>query len=148
MVRGSQNINPADWIATGGYLAEGVYSQGSFINGADVSGQDNSTFLNPEKYWDQFSSWTNEIHEQFIYDGYTTTDFLTFLEQLDSKYDTIAIVGHNPEIAMMAVNLCNDNIFNFPTSASISILFSEQNWKDIKVREGKTNWFTYPSLLK
>ncbi|MCU4175135.1 SixA phosphatase family protein [Carboxylicivirga sp. N1Y90] len=87
-------------------------------------------------------------YEQFIYDGYTTTDFLSFMEQLDSKYDTIAVVGHNPEIAMMAVNLCNDNIFHFPTSATISISFDQQSWKEIKAREGKTNWFTYPSMLR
>jgi TonB-linked SusC/RagA family outer membrane protein len=67
--RESQGINSVDWIATGGYLAEGVYEDGTTLNGVDVSGQENKTYLNPEKYWDQFSSWTTEIHEQFIYDA-------------------------------------------------------------------------------
>jgi len=58
-----------EWTSTGGYLAEGVYAAGTIINGNDVSGQANNTYVNPELYWDQFSSWTNEIHEPFIYDA-------------------------------------------------------------------------------
>jgi len=58
-----------EWTATGGYLANGVYAEGSIIDGVDVSGQPNRTFVNPEKYWDQFSNWTNEIHEPFVYDA-------------------------------------------------------------------------------
>ncbi|MEI7981085.1 MAG: SusC/RagA family TonB-linked outer membrane protein [Bacteroidota bacterium] len=60
---------PEEWSATGGYMASGVYAPGSVIKGVDVSGKPNSTFVNPEKYWDQFSSWTNEIHEPFVYDA-------------------------------------------------------------------------------
>ncbi len=60
---------PDEWNATGGYLASGVYAPGTMINGQDMSGKPNTTFVNPEKYWDQFSSWTNEIHEPFVYDA-------------------------------------------------------------------------------
>jgi len=67
--REEAGIDPADWIASGGYLAEGVYADGSSINDEDVSGQANQTYVNPQLYWDQFSSWTNEIHEPFVYDA-------------------------------------------------------------------------------
>jgi len=60
---------PETWTATGGYLAEGVYDEGTVINEVDMSGRPNTTFVNPEKYWDQFSDWTNEIHEPFVYDA-------------------------------------------------------------------------------
>ena len=62
-------MTPAEWTATGGYMASGVYAPGTIINGVDVSGEPNTTFVNPENYWDQFSSWTNEIHEPFVYDA-------------------------------------------------------------------------------
>jgi len=52
-------ISPENWIATGGFLADGV----------DENGNQNSVYVNPELYWGQFSNWTNEIHEQFIYDA-------------------------------------------------------------------------------
>jgi len=62
-------VDPDDWIPTGGYLAEGVYAEGSVIDDQDVSGQANESYVNPEKYWDQYSNWTNEIHEPFVYDA-------------------------------------------------------------------------------
>lgn len=52
-------VSPENWVATGGYLAEGVTASGAI----------NSVYVNPELYWGQFSEWTNEIHEQFIYDA-------------------------------------------------------------------------------
>ena len=52
-------VSPENWVATGGYLADGVTE----------SGVVNSIYVNPELYWGQFSEWTNEIHEEFIYDA-------------------------------------------------------------------------------
>lgn len=69
VAREAAGITPDEWTATGGYLAEGVYADGTVIDGVDVSGQPNQSFVNPQYYWDQFSDWTNEIHEPFVYDA-------------------------------------------------------------------------------
>ena len=60
---------PEDWAATGGFLAEGVYAPGTMIDGVDVGGQPNTTFMDPEVYWDQFSRWGEELHEPHVYDA-------------------------------------------------------------------------------
>lgn len=102
--REAQGIESADWTATGGYLADGVYEPGTLINGDDVSGQTNETYLNPEKYWDQFSSWTNEIHEEFIYDAsYVKLRELSlsyklpnkWMEKLFIKNASVSVFGRN-----------------------------------------------------
>jgi len=67
--REAAGLSSNQWTATGGMLGEGVYAQGTILNGEDVSGQTNQTYVNPEKYWDQFSKWTEEIHEPFVYDA-------------------------------------------------------------------------------
>ncbi|MBL4652746.1 MAG: SusC/RagA family TonB-linked outer membrane protein [Flavobacteriales bacterium] len=59
----------AEWEATGGYLAEGVYEEGAEQNGENIGGQANETYVNPENYWGQFSNWGNEIHEPHVYDA-------------------------------------------------------------------------------
>ena len=85
--REEAGISPNNWTPTGGYLAEGVYQEGSIINGVDVSGQTNSTYVNPQLYWDQFSSWTNEIHEPFVYDAsYVKLRELTISYKLPEKW--------------------------------------------------------------
>ena len=62
-------VAPADWTPTGGYAVQGVYAEGTIIDGEDVSGQSYSGFVNPEEYWLQFAEWTNEIHEPHVYDA-------------------------------------------------------------------------------
>ncbi|TVQ06418.1 MAG: SusC/RagA family TonB-linked outer membrane protein [Bacteroidetes bacterium] len=67
--REAAGMSPQQWTPSGGLLAQGVYAPGTIINGTDVGGQPNQSYVNPENYWDQFSSWTNEIHEPFVYDA-------------------------------------------------------------------------------
>lgn len=93
--REAAGVAAADWEPTGGFLVEGVDAE---------TGEKISKYLNPEKYWDQFSAWTEEIHEPFIYDasfvklrelsvGYQLPASLTqkvFIESVN-----IAFVGRN-----------------------------------------------------
>jgi TonB-linked SusC/RagA family outer membrane protein len=102
--REEAGLTPAEWIATGGYLASGVYAEGTIIDGVDVSGLPNTTYVNPELYWDQFSNWTNEIHEPFVYDasfvklrqlsiGYTLPQ--KFTNKLRLNQCTVSAYGRN-----------------------------------------------------
>lgn len=97
-------VSTDDWTATGGYLAEGIYAEGTLIDGVDVSGQSNGTYVNPEYYWGQFSNWGNELHEPHIYDAdfvklrevYLTYKLSKdFSKKLHVKSLTIGLVGRN-----------------------------------------------------
>ncbi|MBI9033077.1 MAG: SusC/RagA family TonB-linked outer membrane protein [Bacteroidales bacterium] len=68
--REEAGISPEDWIPTGGMLIEGIYKEGTIINGEDVSGQNNQTYVDPYQFYNRkVSLWTEEIHEPFIYDA-------------------------------------------------------------------------------
>ncbi len=67
--REEAGISPEDWIPTGGLLIEGVYQEGTIINGVDMSGKTNQTFVDPYVYYQKVSMWQEEIHEPFIYDA-------------------------------------------------------------------------------
>ncbi len=86
-------------------------------------------------------------YHRFIYDGYTTSEFLGFLEQFGQNHETIMVVGHNPEIAMLAINLSEGDYYHFPTCATTAINFNTDDWKAINAREGKPEWFIYPSMF-
>jgi Polyphosphate kinase len=86
--------------------------------------------------------------QQFIYDGYTSGEFVSFLNQQPDEKGQIFIIGHNPEIAMLAINLTDGNFFHFPTTAAVVINFDTQSWKDVNSREGKTELFIYPKQFK
>ncbi len=67
--REQAGLTSEEWEATGGFVAEGVYAQGTIINGQNVSGTTNRTYVNPKDYWSQFSDTGNEIHEEHVYDA-------------------------------------------------------------------------------
>jgi len=102
--RESAGINPENWTATSGYLADGVYQSGTIINGTDVSGQENSTYINPYDYWHQYAEWTKEIHEPFVYDAsfiklreltlsYNLPEKL--FKKLKMKLASVSLIGRN-----------------------------------------------------
>jgi len=81
-----------------------VYDASNNAVGTDLSGQSNSRYVNPEKYWGQFSNWTTEIHEPFVYNAdYVKLRELTLTYQLPAKFlksirvksATVGIYGRN-----------------------------------------------------
>lgn len=128
--REAAGIAPEDWTPTGGYPVEGVTETGTRV----------STFVNPEKYWGQFSSWTNEIHEPFIYDAsfiklrefsisYRIPNALS--EKLKLQSAVISLVGRNlwliysgaenidPESYYTNGNGQGFELYSYPTRRSI-----------------------------
>ena len=125
-------IAPEDWVATGGYLAEGV----------TADGKPNTVYVNPELYWGQFSEWTNEIHEQFIYDAsFVKLREVTIgynipagkLTRLHLKGMSVSLTGRNlwliysgapnidPESSYTNGNGQGYEIYSWPTRRSIGI---------------------------
>ena len=84
--REAAGINPDEWIPTGGLLIEGNYQEGTVINGVDMSGKPNGTFVDPYIYYQKVSLWQEEIHEPFIYDAsFVKLRELSLSYQLPSK---------------------------------------------------------------
>jgi len=90
-----------------------------------------------------------KIEEQeFLYDGYTTTDFLNFISRLDDNFRTVILVAHNPDIAMLASSLSDEDFYHFPTTAAVVIDFDTEMWERLDPREGKVHLFLYPRIFK
>jgi TonB-linked SusC/RagA family outer membrane protein len=125
-------VSPENWVATGGYLADGV----------TADGKQNTVFVNPELYWGQFSEWTNEIHEQFIYDASfvklrEVTLAYNFPAQISRKLHlkglSVALTGRNlwliysgvpnidPESAYSNGNGQGYEIYSWPTRRSVGM---------------------------
>ena len=99
-------VTPNNWNATGGFLAEGVYAEGTVIDGVDVSGQPNATFMDPEIYWDQFSRWGDELHEPHVYDA----SFIK-LRELQLVYQLPRKVTEKMKMTGLSVGLVGRNLW-------------------------------------
>lgn len=87
-------------------------------------------------------------NEQFIYDGYTTSQMLQFIGACNNSMDAIIIFGHNPDIAGFTVNLVEDDLWHFPTGCASVITFDVDSWNDLEARTGKLELHVYPGMLK
>lgn len=130
--REAAGVSADDWVATGGVLAEGV----------TADGKPNTVYVNPEKYWGQFSSWLKEIHEPFVYNsgfvklrelsiGYNIPQKLISKWKIKGMY--VSFVGRNlwlihsdvpnvdPESAYTNGNGQGYEIYSYPTRKSMGI---------------------------
>ncbi|MBL4559961.1 MAG: histidine phosphatase family protein [Labilibaculum sp.] len=83
-----------------------------------------------------------------LYDGFTTQEFLTLLDQFGKGKETVLVVGHNPSIEYLAFNLTEEFYHNVPTCTVIGIDFQIDDWSDIEVRTGKLAFYEYPKKYK
>ncbi len=90
----------------------------------------------------------NIDEQQFLYDGYTTSGFLNFNSMLDNSYKTVIVFAHNPDIALLATALSDEDFYHFPTTATAVIDFDTDKWERINAREGKVSLFLYPRIFK
>ncbi|MBE9468539.1 MAG: histidine phosphatase family protein [Bacteroidetes bacterium] len=79
-----------------------------------------------------------------LYSGFTTIDLLNIISKINSNYNCIMIVSHNPDLSTIANNLLISNFVNFKPSTTIGIEFNVESWNNVKVREGKL--FLYEQL--
>ena len=87
-------------------------------------------------------------NQLFLYEGYTTSEFLGFLSRIDDNYNTVIVVAHNPDIAMLASAVSDEDFYHFPTTATAVIDFDTNRWERVDPREGKVHLFLYPRILK
>ncbi len=90
----------------------------------------------------------NILKEQFIYDGYTTSEILSYLSKIGEDHDIIIVFGHNPDIAGLTVNLITEDLWHFPTTCTTVINFAADTWKEIEARAGKVELYIYPKMFK
>ncbi|MBZ0243012.1 MAG: TonB-dependent receptor, partial [Bacteroidales bacterium] len=104
--REAAGVAPNEWTATGGLLLEGVYAPGTTINGLDVSGQPNQSFVDPYQYYQKLSLWQEEIHEPFIYDA----SFIK-LRELSINYQLPNALAQKLRLKKASVGVFGNNLW-------------------------------------
>lgn len=69
--------------------------------------------------------------------------FLRCIHQLDNRFSTAILTGHNPAITDVIKFLGGESGYYMSTCAMICISFNSNNWNSISL-PGKIEWFEYP----
>ncbi|MFT4831065.1 MAG: phosphohistidine phosphatase [Psychroserpens sp.] len=80
-----------------------------------------------------------------LYD-FSGEDVLRFVRNLDNKYETVLIFGHNYAFTHVANSLGSKPVENVPTTGMVQINFKEDRWDSIT--KGTTERTIFPKQLK
>jgi phosphohistidine phosphatase len=86
----------------------------------------------------------NIVVDEELYE-YSTSSFMEFIKQIDNKFESVMIFGHNPVLTSLNNELTDKHIENIPTCGIVSIQFDSQ-WNEIEPNSGKTQFFIYPKM--
>lgn len=85
-----------------------------------------------------------QVSEQ-LYD-FSGDDVLHFAKELDNRFETVMIFGHNHAFTHLANSLGNTYIENVPTSGLVHLEFDVSDWKSLS--KGTTKQTIFPKQLR
>ena len=66
----------------------------------------------------------------------------------EEHFNTIFVVGHNPQITDFANTLTDEHISKIPTLGVVAIDFDIDEWSELEEAQGKIDFFIYPKQFK
>jgi phosphohistidine phosphatase len=85
----------------------------------------------------------NIIFEPGLYEA-GEENFYKVVENLKNKWDSVAIVSHNPGISSFANSLTETRIDDMPTSSVFAIKIEEDKWDKFRTARKAFWFFDYP----
>ena len=83
------------------------------------------------------------IFEKDIYGGQAPL-LLRLLKKQDNKYNSVCLVGHEPNFSFFIMNSINKNIANFPTASIGKVDFEVNSWAEIEFGFGILDFLKSP----
>ena len=91
---------------------------------------------------EQISYKTKIKTEQKLYDAFAD-EILKVIQSVDSIYNSLVIVAHNPGLTSLSNQLIKEKITDIPTCGIVAIEFNN-DWKDISEDSGNFIFYEYP----
>jgi phosphohistidine phosphatase len=86
---------------------------------------------------------TNIVTEPLLYME-SRTKMRKLVSDLDDRYNSVALVSHNPELTDFANQLTGEQIEWIPTSGFVCVEFTQGTWKEAEGKTGKLLFFEFP----
>ncbi len=77
-----------------------------------------------------------------------TRYLIELISDIDDRYDTLFLIGHNPSLSELAEYLCDMSMTDIPTSGVVAVKFDIDKWSKIKNKKGDMLFFVSPKKLK
>jgi phosphohistidine phosphatase len=82
------------------------------------------------------------IDERMYFSG--SGSMLKLLEEIDDRFQSVMIVGHNPAMTSFMNMLCGASVDNMPTCAIAVIGYSMTTWSELRSAHGNLLAYDFP----
>ncbi len=82
------------------------------------------------------------IDERMYFSG--SGSMLKLLEEIDDRFQSVMIVGHNPAMTSFFNMLCDASVDNMPTCAIAVIGYSMTTWSELRSADGNLLAYDFP----
>ncbi|WP_028585525.1 SixA phosphatase family protein [Desulfogranum mediterraneum] len=76
--------------------------------------------------------------------GASVATLVRIVHHLDNNWETVLLVGHNPEFALGAAFLGGIQLPHLPTSGVVALEFPCSDWQQLEQGSGRLLFFEYP----
>ena len=91
--------------------------------------------------------WSSQlIYNSKIYGG-SPKIILEIIQQIDEKFNSVCLIGHEPNFSSFISKSTNGEFYRFPTAAMAYINFEIECWKDIRFGNGTLKWLARPKEI-
>lgn len=66
----------------------------------------------------------------------------------ENHFNTIFVVGHNPQVTEFAKMMTGGAVSKIPALGVVAINFDIEGWNELQEAEGKVDFFIYPKQFK
>lgn len=70
------------------------------------------------------------------------------VKELKNKYESVFVVGHNPETTELSNMVTDTYIDNVPTLGIVSLKLPIEKWDKLCIGKGQVEFFIYPKMFK
>jgi len=66
----------------------------------------------------------------------------------EKHFESILVVGHNPQVTELVNMLTEEHISKIPTVGVVAINFDIEEWSELEEAQGEIDFFIYPKQFK
>lgn len=77
-----------------------------------------------------------------------TDTILSITQEINDKYDSVFIIGHNPGLSEFANLMSDADIKNIPTLGIVALKCKTKNWIECGYHKASMEFFIYPKMFK
>jgi phosphohistidine phosphatase len=83
------------------------------------------------------------VVDPLIY-GTTDAELLDLIAGLNDAWESVILVGHNPDLTDLATRLAPLQTANLPTCGVVELTYDIESWMQVTETEVRQVWFDYP----